>query len=38
MPHQSEALEDTLELDIFSPIRSEWIDASGDGPQGDGGQ
>ena len=25
-PHQSEALEDTLELDVFSPIRSEWID------------
>jgi len=31
IPHQSEALEDTLELDIFSPIRSEWIDAVGDG-------
>ena len=29
-PHQSEALEDTLELDVFSPIRSEWIDI-GDG-------
>ena len=26
-PHQSEALEDTLELDVFSPIRAEWIDA-----------
>ena len=26
-PHQSEALEDTLELDVFSPVRSEWIDA-----------
>ena len=25
--HQSEALEDTLELDIFSPVRSEWLDA-----------
>jgi quercetin dioxygenase-like cupin family protein len=23
--HQAEALEDTFELDIFSPIRSEWI-------------
>jgi quercetin dioxygenase-like cupin family protein len=31
MPHQSEALEDTLELDIFSPIRSEWIDAVDEG-------
>jgi quercetin dioxygenase-like cupin family protein len=28
LPHQSEALEDTLELDVFSPIRSEWIGAS----------
>jgi quercetin dioxygenase-like cupin family protein len=27
VPHQSEALEDTLELDIFSPIRSEWLDS-----------
>src|SRR6201990_2786537 len=23
-PHQAEALEDTLELDVFSPIRTEW--------------
>jgi quercetin dioxygenase-like cupin family protein len=23
--HQSEALEDTFELDIFSPIRQDWI-------------
>ena len=30
LSHQSEALEDTLELDVFSPIRSEWIDVSGD--------
>ena len=29
-PHQSEALEDTLELDVFSPIRSEWIDVGDD--------
>jgi quercetin dioxygenase-like cupin family protein len=26
VPHQSEALEDTLELDVFSPIRSEWVE------------
>src|SRR5581483_5413439 len=26
-PHQSEALEDTLELDVFSPIRADWVDA-----------
>src|SRR5882672_3448788 len=29
-PHQSEALEDTLELDVFSPIRAEWLDAGED--------
>jgi quercetin dioxygenase-like cupin family protein len=29
-PHQAEALEDTLELDVFSPIRAEWIDAGED--------
>jgi quercetin dioxygenase-like cupin family protein len=23
--HQAEALEDTLELDVFSPIRSDWL-------------
>src|SRR5690349_22352010 len=28
VPHQAEALEDTLELDIFSPGRAEWIDAA----------
>jgi unsaturated pyranuronate lyase len=25
-PHQAEALEDTFELDVFSPIRQDWID------------
>jgi quercetin dioxygenase-like cupin family protein len=24
-PHQAEALEDTFELDVFSPIRREWV-------------
>ena len=24
--HQAEALEDTFELDVFSPIRAEWVD------------
>ena len=24
-PHQAEALEDTFELDVFSPIREDWI-------------
>jgi quercetin dioxygenase-like cupin family protein len=23
-PHQAEALEDTFELDVFSPIREDW--------------
>ena len=27
LPHQAEALEDTLELDVFSPVRTEWLDA-----------
>ena len=26
VPHQAEALTDTFELDLFSPIRSEWIE------------
>ena len=26
LPHQAEALEDTFELDVFSPIRQDWID------------
>ena len=25
--HQAEALEDTFELDVFSPVRQEWLDA-----------
>jgi unsaturated pyranuronate lyase len=24
-PHQAEALEDTFELDVFSPVRKDWI-------------
>ncbi len=24
-PHQAEALEDTFELDVFSPIREDWV-------------
>ena len=26
VPHQAEALDDTFELDIFSPIRQDWLD------------
>jgi quercetin dioxygenase-like cupin family protein len=28
-PHQAEALEDTFELDVFSPVRQDWL---GNGP------
>jgi quercetin dioxygenase-like cupin family protein len=28
--HQAEALEDTFELDVFSPIRREWIESGED--------
>ena len=31
VPHQTEALEDTLELDVFSPIRAEWLDTIDEG-------
>ncbi len=31
VPHQSEALEDTLELDVFSPIRAEWVEGADEG-------
>jgi quercetin dioxygenase-like cupin family protein len=30
IPHQAEALEDTFELDIFSPIRQDWLDHTDD--------
>ncbi len=30
VPHQAEALEDTFELDIFSPIRQDWLDHTDD--------
>ena len=25
IPHQAEALEDTFEIDLFSPVRTDWI-------------
>jgi quercetin dioxygenase-like cupin family protein len=28
MPHQAEALEDTVDLDIFNPPRADWLDKS----------
>jgi len=30
VPHQAEALDDTFELDMFSPIRQDWIDKTDD--------
>lgn len=30
VPHQAEALDDTFELDIFTPVRTEWLPASAD--------
>jgi quercetin dioxygenase-like cupin family protein len=29
LEHQAEALEDTFELDFFSPIRQDWLDGAG---------
>jgi quercetin dioxygenase-like cupin family protein len=31
LAHQAEALEDTLELDVFSPVRTEWVNALDEG-------
>ncbi len=28
VPHQAEALDDTFELDVFSPIRTDWLDGT----------
>jgi quercetin dioxygenase-like cupin family protein len=28
--HQAEALEDTFELDLFSPVRADWVSPAGD--------
>ena len=33
IPHQAEALEDTFELDVFSPVRQDWL-AARDEPDG----
>ncbi len=30
LEHQAEALEDTFELDLFSPIRQDWLDKTDD--------
>jgi quercetin dioxygenase-like cupin family protein len=28
VPHEAEALEDTLDVDVFSPPRQDWLDGS----------
>src|SRR3954468_9096754 len=28
LPHEAEALEDTLDMDVFSPPRQDWLDKS----------
>ena len=28
VPHRAEALEDTLDVDVFSPIRADWLDGT----------
>ena len=30
VPHRAEALEDTLDIDVFSPPRQDWIDKTDD--------
>ena len=30
LPHKAEALEDTLDLDVFSPPRKDWLDKTDD--------
>lgn len=28
LPHRAEALEDTVDVDLFSPIRQDWLDGT----------
>jgi quercetin dioxygenase-like cupin family protein len=28
VPHRAEALEDTVDIDVFSPIRQDWLDGT----------
>ena len=30
VPHQAEALDDCFEMDVFSPIRQDWLDKTDD--------
>lgn len=36
VPHQTEALADTFELDLFSPVRSEWLGEPSEKSDGSG--
>ena len=39
LPHKAEALEDTLDVDVFTPPREDWLDGSDaylrSGPEGE---
>lgn len=35
VPHEAEALEDTLDVDVFSPPRADWLDGTDDYLRGD---
>jgi quercetin dioxygenase-like cupin family protein len=28
VPHKAEALEDTMDLDVFTPVRQDWLDGT----------
>jgi quercetin dioxygenase-like cupin family protein len=28
LPHEAEAMEDTLDVDVFNPPRADWLDGS----------
>jgi quercetin dioxygenase-like cupin family protein len=28
VPHRAEAMEDTVDIDVFSPIRQDWLDGT----------
>ena len=36
VPHKAEALEDTFDVDVFSPPRQDWLDGTDDYLRGDG--
>ena len=30
LPHKAEAIEDTVDLDVFTPVRQDWLDGTDD--------